>query len=415
MLVGAALSSGCGGVGVGAGSRVIDFLRARMGQEFCTVFDVNYMPRGLVLYDSLRGAFTDFRLHVLCMDTATRDVLGELALPSLVPVSIEELEADDPALAAVRHTRSPVEYCWTAVASFCLFCLGQADDIDRITYLDADMRFYAPVSDELAGGSIVIVPHRHADRWRWLERDSGPYNVQLVSFRRDRDGVEALRRWRRQCIEWCYDRVEEGRYGDQRYLDDWPARFSNVRVLHEPGAGLAAWSSTRFRLELHRGRILVEGRPLLFYHFHGLRIVRRSTLAWPLDRATGARRLRIAEVDAAWASDFPLTPFEAEVIWRPYVEEVTRQTERVAAIVPSLTGLVAPAKGSFARRAALRAPSPLPALLSRALRAIPRGTVPVPATSVATNDSASADLVSGRARATSDDAAATERRRARRM
>jgi hypothetical protein len=365
-----------------------------MRHEFCTVFDANYLPRGLVLYDSLRRACTDFRLRLLCMDSATRDVLNELALPSLIPVSIEDLEAHDRALATVRHTRSPVEYCWTAVASFCLFCLREETDLDRITYLDADMQFFAPVSDELAGGSIVIVPHRYANRWRWLERGSGPYNVQLVSFRRDQDGIEALHRWR----------------------DDWPARFSNVRVMQEPGAGLAAWSSTRFHLEVHQGTILVERRPLLFYHFHGLRIIRRSTLSWPLDWATGARRLRIGQVDAAWASDFPLTQFETEAIWWPYVEQVARQTERVAAIAPSLPELVPPIRtAAFARRAALRAPSPLPALCSRTLRSLPRRNVSAPSTSVVTSDLGSPSVLNDPARSTPGDAASIAPRRARRM
>ena len=134
---------------------------------------------------------------------------------------------------------------------------------------------------------------------------------------------------------------------------------------------------TRFHLESDKGTVLVDGGPLLFYHFHGLRIIRRNTLLWPLHVATGARRLRIGQVDAAWASDFPLTLFETEAIWRPYVESVAQQTERVARIVPSLPELVPPiGPAAIARRAALRAPSPLPALWSRALRSIPRRKAP---------------------------------------
>src|SRR5689334_25244405 len=77
----------------GTGSGVIESSGGSMRREFCTVFNANYLPRGLVLYDSLRETFPDFRLHVLCMDSATRDVLDALALPSLTPVSIDVLEA----------------------------------------------------------------------------------------------------------------------------------------------------------------------------------------------------------------------------------------------------------------------------------------------------------------------------------
>ena len=85
-----------------------------MRYEFCTLFDVNYLPRGLVLYRSLERVCPDFRLRVFCMDAETERILDALALPKLAIVPLAELERHDPELLEVKPTRTQVEYCWTA-------------------------------------------------------------------------------------------------------------------------------------------------------------------------------------------------------------------------------------------------------------------------------------------------------------
>jgi UDP-glucose 4-epimerase len=346
-------------------------VRAPSLNEYVTLFDAHYLPRGLVLYESLRRVCPDFRLRVLCMDEATKVLLDRLLLPSLVTIALEELEHHDRELAASRRSRSRVEYYWTATAPLCLYCLEREQDLGLITYLDADVAFYAdpaPIFDELGNASVLLTPHRYARRWEWLERDSGRYNVQLVTFRRTPEAIGALRWWRERCIEWCYDRVEKGKFGDQRYLDDWPERFPGVRVLEHPGGGLGPWSSGRFEFDSRGGSVLVDDKPLLFHHFHGLRLHRPGRLSGGVGRG---HTVRIGASEAAWSPDFPLTRFELEQIWQPYVAQVALQTERVLSLAPELQHELSPTRpAGRARRLALRAPRPLPELTSRALHAI---------------------------------------------
>ena len=85
--------------------------------------------------------------------------------------------------------------------------------------------------------------------------------------------MACLNWWREQCIAWCYDRVEDGKFADQGYLDDWPARFNCVRVLDNPGVNLAPWNVKDVKLSISKGKVYANGSLLVFYHFHALKLI----------------------------------------------------------------------------------------------------------------------------------------------
>ena len=62
---------------------------------------------------------------------------------------------------------------------------------------------------------------------------------------------------------------------DQKYLDEWPNRFSDVAVLQHLGAGVAPWTLGSTRFSKRNGRVIVNERTrLMFYQFHGFRVLR---------------------------------------------------------------------------------------------------------------------------------------------
>jgi len=243
---------------------------------FCTYFDHRYLPRGLALYSSLQQHCPAFELWVLAMDAECSSSLRSLNLPGIRVVDLEMLEKKDAALLIAKGNRSLIEYYFTCTASWLLYVLESCSEADLVTYLDADLYFFSnaePIFQEMADQSIAIIEHRFADDMKHLEI-YGIYNVGWLSFRRDQNSQKCLEWWRERCLEWCYDRLEDGRFADQKYLDEWPARFESVCIIKHNGAGLGPWNVSRLQLTRSNSSILVNSDPLIFFHFHSLKVIR---------------------------------------------------------------------------------------------------------------------------------------------
>ena len=282
-----------------------------MSQHFCTFFDDRYLAKGLALYRSLERHSPHFQLWALCLNPLAYDILTELNLPQLRPIALADFERGDSALLAAKANRSLIEYYFTCTPALPLFILEHNPDVQFITYLDADLFFFAEpqsVYDEIGDASIAIIEHRYSEA-NQCQKIFGTYNVGWVSFRRDEQGLACLRWWRDRCIEWCGDKVKDGRVADQGYLDDWPDRFNGVKVLQHKGANLAPWNLANYRIHLDRDRLLVDEQPLIFFHFHDC----KQVFSWLYDS-----KLATSYTALSW----PVRRF----IYKPYLQ-VLRQVE----------------------------------------------------------------------------------------
>jgi hypothetical protein len=193
-------------------------------------------------------------------------------------ISLPEFEDDE--LLKVKPARTRGEYCWTCTSSTILYVLNHFG-VEHCTYIDSDLYFFSspqPLIDEMGNSSVLITPHRYTPRYN-QEQKTGIYCVQFVTFKKDERGLRALNWWREACLEWCYNRFEDGKFGDQKYLDDWPVRFEGVHVLKHPGGGVAPWNMQQYSFEREngklRGKVLSTGEKfeIIFFHFHSFTFV----------------------------------------------------------------------------------------------------------------------------------------------
>lgn len=235
-----------------------------MMEHYVTLFDSLFLPQGLALHLSMARHVKDYTLWVLCVNDEAYDVLTKLQLPNVRLLELSKLETEE--LRRVKPSRSKGEYCWTLTPFAPRFVLEADSSVERVTYIDADLWFRknpASIFKEFqsSGKGVLITDHAYAPEYD-STATSGQFCVQFMTFHRQR-GEKVRKWWETRCLEWCFARYEDGKFGDQKYLDDWPERFPDeVHVLVQKELLLAPWNVTRFPY----GQSVV-------YHFQGLRIL----------------------------------------------------------------------------------------------------------------------------------------------
>lgn len=280
--------------------------------NFVTQFDEKFIPQGVALYDSLCRNFKTFKLFIVAIDDHTFNYLSQKSMPNVTVVRFKELE--HPKLIKVRNNRNRKEYIWTATPFLPNYIFDEFIEIDHVTYIDADMVM-------LRDGSILIEKFLSSSKEIFLTRHdyapiydqsatSGEYCVQFMIFKRSAAATKFLNRWSDLCIEWCYDRVEPGRFGDQKYLEVLARQFHpNVLVNPVNGVFQAPWNASRFPFS-----------DAIFFHFHGLRYLGKGNFL--LDTGYMIPEPTVKNIYEPYVNDLMETIVDIESITKRPFEQV---------------------------------------------------------------------------------------------
>jgi len=186
-------------------------------ENYVTLFDNLFLPQGLALHMSMVRHIRLFTLWILCVDDETFEVLNNLKLSNVKLLQLSKLETLE--LLKIKPTRSKGEYCWTLTPFAPRFVFEADPNVKRVTYLDADLCFRKNpklIFEEFteSGKQVLITDHGYSPEYD-QSGTSGQFCVQFMIF--NREGGENVRIWwEERCIEWCYARYEEGKFGDQK-------------------------------------------------------------------------------------------------------------------------------------------------------------------------------------------------------
>ena len=224
-------------------------LAGHMEAHLCTLFDSRLPDAGLGPSRIAAEGRGRSHLWAFCMDDRAHQILEELQLPGLTAVALSDLEGHDPQLAAVKADKDPcrvlldgdtehrpvLPHARTPARGDHICRRGRVLLLESGTALCGARRRLDPDRATQVHAGASTLRRRRAGYTTWNGSLSGTTSR----------GLEALEWWRERCLEWCYDRFEDGRFGDQKYLDDWPQRFEGVERAPSTSEGASRRGTSR--------------------------------------------------------------------------------------------------------------------------------------------------------------------------
>ena len=237
--------------------------------NFCTKFDHYYLDRGLALYDSLQRWAPGSGLHVLALSPQCAAFMEALSLPHVRVLRTDDLCRLEPRLAAAKDNRNQAAYVFTQTPFLVLAALQDLSEGQQLVYIDADTSFFsspAPVAEAAREYDVCLTRHNFAAHSQPTEL-YGEFNTGWVGFRRTPAAMACAGWWAERCLEWCHDRPEQGKFADQKYLEEFPRMNARVLTLSDPGVNCAPWNVSGRRFRNRNGQIFVDDNKLIHFHF----------------------------------------------------------------------------------------------------------------------------------------------------
>jgi hypothetical protein len=248
-----------------------------MNNIFCTIITSDHYPRALALYRSIQKFDADIHLNILIVDQA------ETGHSTPVPANINFIYLktlqDYPFVNELysKYAHFDIDaFRWSMKPVFISYLLENG--FSKVLYLDCDMFFfnsYQFLFDELDNSSILLTPN-------WINSNplkdkdsffslftSGLFSAGFIGA--NKGALPAMKWWAQACHFLMGDQVELGIRGDQKYLDVFPVKYENTKIIRHRGCNIGSWNFAESKRKSVNGSVMINGSdPIIFIHFDGM-------------------------------------------------------------------------------------------------------------------------------------------------
>lgn len=234
-----------------------------------TVCNIAYLPKALVLADSLRE-HNQIRLNVVLFDK--KQDLNPY--PETVEISwVEDIGV--PEWQQLAFIYDIIEFSTSLKPYIALKLLKKHA---RVIFLDPDTAVYGsldPILKDLNASPVVLTPH-YTKPQPDTEGESdlammrfGSFNLGFFAVRQGAESASFLKWWDKRCIDFCFMESQFGLSTDQKWVSIAPCFFDFLKISFNPGYNAAPWNTFERTLTGKNGdQYLVNGDyPLVFFHF----------------------------------------------------------------------------------------------------------------------------------------------------
>jgi glycosyltransferase involved in cell wall biosynthesis/SAM-dependent methyltransferase len=328
--------------------------------NICTIIARNYAAYARVLANSFRAVHPDGTCSVLVIDDP-----GGYLDPAAEPfelITVDQIGLPDAERMATSY--DVMEFS-TAVKPWLLRHLLDRPGVDAVTYLDPDIRIFAPI-DEIERRArehgVVLTPHFTSplprDNLKPSEEDiliAGTYNLGFIGLGAGKTTDSLLEWWSERLERHCLNNPAQGHFVDQRWIDLAPGIWPGIDILRDPTFNIAYWNLPDRHLTSDGDDYLVNGRPLHFFHFSGFDPRHPAELSKHQTRIDVRANPALVKICAEYAAEMLAQGFEEAVGW-PYgwdemangirLDRAARQVHREAVEAGEITGSVFTPEGA---------------------------------------------------------------------
>lgn len=149
-------------------------------------------------------------------------------------------------------------------------------EAENIVYFDPDIMIFQPLTrleESLKAYDIILTPHYTNpinDNCLPTElhvMQTGIFNLGFIAVKRSENSFKMLAWWQSRLKNQCFIDLSRGLFVDQLWANLIPAYFDKVLIEKHPGYNMAHWNLHERTLSFENGAYLVNGQPLIFFHF----------------------------------------------------------------------------------------------------------------------------------------------------
>lgn len=238
---------------------------------------VNYLPKVRLLCQSVKRYHPELYIHVVLADKKP-DWLDVAKEPFDNVITIEELNIENKDSWIFSHDIVELS---TAIKPFALQHILAMPSCEGVFFLDPDIIIFNRLTHLfglLTEHSLVLTPHQTTPE-EFIEAvvdneicslQHGMFNLGFIGVAADSNGKAFADWWAKRLYHFCKADLAKGLFTDQKWANFIPIYFEKVHILKSSQYNVAPWnlSTRKVTGDFERG-FMVNGQPLIFYHFTG--------------------------------------------------------------------------------------------------------------------------------------------------
>ena len=242
-----------------------------------TICSNNYLAQAKILGDSLLEKNPNYKFIIGLCDELSDDIdysfFGNI---EIIPVSQIGIYCFDD----IIKKYDIIELNTSIKPSFFKYLINKHQSLETIIYFDPDIQIFNKLillEKYLEMEDVLITPHIlypiSVDHLQPSENsflNYGIYNLGFLALNpKSKNAIDLLEWWEDKTLKIGFNRVSDGLFVDQLWINLAPIFFNNVKVLQEYGFNVAPWNLHE-RNSIHKNDseyIMKDNSKLVFYHF----------------------------------------------------------------------------------------------------------------------------------------------------